>query len=176
MNIVTVQIMYFGVIQQSTGEDWVDAKLSLSTAMPSIGGAAPELPTQMLHFPAPPAAATSRRSVLLKSAAPGSAKNKRSIRQSSDEEDECVQSLAFGGMNGLNESGIEEDRKSASPPSRPQLAQPTTQVIDKQSSMYKRHAQSLTLCIVQTKPSMTSVVYEVQRTSTIRSDSAAQKV
>ncbi len=36
-------MLYFGTIQQLTGEDWVDAKLSLSTAMPSVGGSPPEL-------------------------------------------------------------------------------------------------------------------------------------
>jgi hypothetical protein len=34
------------VITQSTGEDWNDTKLSLSTAVPSVGGNVPELTTQ----------------------------------------------------------------------------------------------------------------------------------
>ena len=33
------------MISQSTGEDWVDTKLSLSTAVPSVGGNVPELET-----------------------------------------------------------------------------------------------------------------------------------
>ena len=41
------QLFYFGKIKQSTGEDWNDACLSLSTAMPSVGGTPPEL--EMLH-------------------------------------------------------------------------------------------------------------------------------
>ena len=44
------QIMYYGMIQQATGEDWNDAKLSLSTAMPSVGGTVPDLGTQRLNF------------------------------------------------------------------------------------------------------------------------------
>jgi len=40
-----LQLTYYGVITNSTGEDWVDAHLSLSTATPDIGGAPPELPT-----------------------------------------------------------------------------------------------------------------------------------
>jgi uncharacterized protein (TIGR02231 family) len=39
-------INYFGVITQSTGEIWLDTKLSLSTAVPSVGGNVPELGTQ----------------------------------------------------------------------------------------------------------------------------------
>ena len=46
------QIQYYGVIQQATGEDWKDAKLCLSTAMPSVGGTVPGLGTQKLSFKA----------------------------------------------------------------------------------------------------------------------------
>ena len=42
--------MYYGMIQQSTGEDWTEAKLCLSTTMPGIGGAVPDLGTQKLAF------------------------------------------------------------------------------------------------------------------------------
>ena len=38
------------MIKQSTGEDWNDTKISLSTAVPSIGGNIPELGTQNLRF------------------------------------------------------------------------------------------------------------------------------
>lgn len=50
-----LKITYYGQIRQSTGEDWVDAKLYLSTAMPSIGGEVPVLGTSELHLrrPAP---------------------------------------------------------------------------------------------------------------------------
>ena len=36
-------VNYFGMICQTTGEDWTDTKISLSTAVPSIGGNVPEL-------------------------------------------------------------------------------------------------------------------------------------
>jgi uncharacterized protein (TIGR02231 family) len=46
----TMEVGYFGVVQQNTGEDWVEARLSLSTAMPSIGGSAPKLETAHLNL------------------------------------------------------------------------------------------------------------------------------
>ena len=39
----TVQLDYFGLVRQATGEDWKDVALTLSTARPSLGGAAPVL-------------------------------------------------------------------------------------------------------------------------------------
>ncbi len=39
----TVQLDYFGIVRQRTGEDWKEVVLTLSTARPSLGGAAPEL-------------------------------------------------------------------------------------------------------------------------------------
>ena len=38
-----VALGYFGVVRQSTGEDWKDVALTLSTARPGFGGAAPVL-------------------------------------------------------------------------------------------------------------------------------------
>jgi uncharacterized protein (TIGR02231 family) len=38
-----VQLDYFGLVHQGTGEDWKDVALTLSTARPSMGGAAPVL-------------------------------------------------------------------------------------------------------------------------------------
>ncbi len=38
----TVELSYFGVLRQNTGEDWNNVTLTLSTARPSLGGAAPE--------------------------------------------------------------------------------------------------------------------------------------
>ena len=49
-NVIYSQIMYYGMIQQSTGENWDDVKLSLSTTMPGVGGAVPDLGTQKLAF------------------------------------------------------------------------------------------------------------------------------
>jgi len=39
----TAQLGYFGLVRQNTGEDWRDVEVTLSTARPSLGGAAPEL-------------------------------------------------------------------------------------------------------------------------------------
>jgi uncharacterized protein (TIGR02231 family) len=39
----TVALSYFGVVRQTTGEDWKNVALTLSTARPSLGGAAPVL-------------------------------------------------------------------------------------------------------------------------------------
>ncbi len=38
-----VALGYFGLVRQSTGEDWKDVALTLSTARPGLGGAAPVL-------------------------------------------------------------------------------------------------------------------------------------
>jgi uncharacterized protein (TIGR02231 family) len=38
-----LQLDYFGIVRQNTGEDWKDVSLTLSTARPSLGGAAPVL-------------------------------------------------------------------------------------------------------------------------------------
>ena len=54
-------MFYYGLIKQSTGEDWLDAKLSLSTANPSIGGSVPELGVQLLKFKQPVVVSKSKR-------------------------------------------------------------------------------------------------------------------
>jgi len=38
-----VELAYFGVVRNGTGEDWKEVALTLSTARPSLGGGAPEL-------------------------------------------------------------------------------------------------------------------------------------
>jgi len=43
-----VALGYFGLVRQSTGEDWKDVTLTLSTARPALGGAAPTLYTWQL--------------------------------------------------------------------------------------------------------------------------------
>lgn len=45
-----VQLDYFGIVRQSTGEDWKDIALTLSTARPSLGGAAPVLSVWQLDI------------------------------------------------------------------------------------------------------------------------------
>ena len=45
-----VQLDYFGIVRQGTGEDWKDVALTLSTARPSLGGAAPALSVWQLDI------------------------------------------------------------------------------------------------------------------------------
>uniref|UniRef100_F1KXK2 Protein F37C4.5 n=1 Tax=Ascaris suum TaxID=6253 RepID=F1KXK2_ASCSU len=51
-----MKFIYYGKIEQHTGEDWIDAPLVLSTAQPSLGHNIPELGTQtaVLYKPPPP--------------------------------------------------------------------------------------------------------------------------
>jgi len=73
----SVQILYFGMIRQNTGEDWEDAKLSLSTALPSVGGSPPSLKPQLLKVATVLTArsAKSFRSKKFRSAAPAPRSN-----------------------------------------------------------------------------------------------------
>lgn len=49
-----VDLGYFGVIRQNTGEDWNNVKLTLSTARPALGGGAPALQPWIIDVAAPP--------------------------------------------------------------------------------------------------------------------------
>ncbi len=48
-----VQLNYKANVFQSTGEEWKNVRLKLSTANPSLGGLKPELTTWYLNFPRP---------------------------------------------------------------------------------------------------------------------------
>lgn len=50
-----VDLGYFGVIRQNTGEDWNNVKLTLSTARPALGGGAPALQPWIIDVAPPPA-------------------------------------------------------------------------------------------------------------------------
>jgi uncharacterized protein (TIGR02231 family) len=56
-----VQLSYKGNVFQSTGEDWKNVKLKLSTANPNLGGLKPELYTWYLNFYQPPYYANERK-------------------------------------------------------------------------------------------------------------------
>ncbi|VDP99851.1 unnamed protein product [Trichobilharzia regenti] len=43
-------IVYYGMVQQATGEDWETRYMTLSTAQPGIGGTVPHLGVQRVHF------------------------------------------------------------------------------------------------------------------------------
>ena len=48
-----VELAYFGVVRNGTGEDWKAVALTLSTARPSLGGGAPELPAWIVDVARP---------------------------------------------------------------------------------------------------------------------------
>jgi uncharacterized protein (TIGR02231 family) len=57
-----VELTYFGVVRNATGEDWNNVALTLSTARPNLGGGAPELSpwiVDILRAVAHPASASS---------------------------------------------------------------------------------------------------------------------
>lgn len=76
-----VELTYIGLVQQSTGENWEQVNLALSTARPSQAAVLPELQPQYLNVYAPPppmpfaqaAPARARGITLPKMAAPGGA-------------------------------------------------------------------------------------------------------
>lgn len=45
-----IDLSYYGVVRQQTGEDWNNVKLALSTARPSVGARMPELEPWWLQF------------------------------------------------------------------------------------------------------------------------------
>jgi len=45
-----IDLSYYGVVRQQTGEDWNNVKLALSTARPSVGASMPELEPWWLQF------------------------------------------------------------------------------------------------------------------------------
>jgi len=57
----TMSLTYYGVIRQSTGEDWGDVSLSLSTASPATGGTPPAPPTRTATWTRPKLPAARRR-------------------------------------------------------------------------------------------------------------------
>jgi uncharacterized protein (TIGR02231 family) len=68
-----VALGYFGIVRQNTGEEWKDVALTLSTARPGLGGAAPQLTAWNLDVfqPRPsPVPYGERREMMAKSAAP----------------------------------------------------------------------------------------------------------
>ncbi|EUB55257.1 hypothetical protein EGR_09890 [Echinococcus granulosus] len=46
----SMKIIYYGLVQQSTGEDWEPRRMTLSTAQPSSEGLCPSLGLQRLHY------------------------------------------------------------------------------------------------------------------------------
>ncbi len=71
-----IQLSYKANVQQSTGEEWKNVKLKLSTANPNLSGLKPELYAWYLNFDAPITVGykmESKRGIAMKSAAPSAA-------------------------------------------------------------------------------------------------------
>ncbi|MEK7448104.1 MAG: mucoidy inhibitor MuiA family protein, partial [Planctomycetota bacterium] len=49
-----VELIYYGIVGQNTGEDWTNITLSLSTAQPAVGARMPELPPAYAVIGIPP--------------------------------------------------------------------------------------------------------------------------
>ena len=47
---LTLSVFYFGMIKQSTGEDWMNVKIILSTAAANVSGEIPELDTKYINL------------------------------------------------------------------------------------------------------------------------------
>ena len=71
----SVQLGYFGIVRQSTGEDWNQVDLTLSTARPSLGGAAPALNPWIVE----------QREIRPLAAAPAQAQRSRKLHAVADE-------------------------------------------------------------------------------------------
>ncbi len=71
----SIALAYYGLVRQNTGEEWKDVALTLSTARPSMGGAAPEVRPWALDVfvprpePMPIVFGTSAREMRMKTAA-----------------------------------------------------------------------------------------------------------
>ncbi|MDH2050099.1 mucoidy inhibitor MuiA family protein [Achromobacter marplatensis] len=74
----SVDLGYFGVISQNTGEDWKNVKLTLSTARPSLGGGAPPLQPWIIDVAPPPPPPRTPRPV----AAPAPVTSEMSMKRS----------------------------------------------------------------------------------------------
>ncbi|MFU1923083.1 mucoidy inhibitor MuiA family protein, partial [Klebsiella pneumoniae] len=49
----TIELTYQGLVRQSSGEDWTDVDLTLSTARPALGGNVPRLNPWIVDIDAP---------------------------------------------------------------------------------------------------------------------------
>lgn len=81
----SVDLGYFGVISQNTGEDWKNVKLTLSTARPSLGGGAPPLQPWIIDVAPPPPPPRPPRPVAAPAPIAGEMSMKRSRPAQADE-------------------------------------------------------------------------------------------
>ncbi|XP_076467161.1 protein F37C4.5-like isoform X1 [Babylonia areolata] len=142
-----LKITYYGQIKQSTGEDWSDAKLYLSTAMPSIGGEIPELFTAELNlYKQRP----SQKKGGVVFARAGSSRRSRTWRDSAQVDDYMLD-YRLANIEMESEAYM---RASRAPPPPPLMV----------------HAEA------EVGEGMATTMYEIQRRSTIPSDGIEHKV
>ena len=93
-----MEFAYHGLVTQSTGEDWNDVLLSLSTAKPYLGGNAPQLSAWYLNYYMPRIMDKSemRKS---KSAAAPMAAMKKEMSEAAEEYDEIMVSNSVAVVN-----------------------------------------------------------------------------
>ncbi|XP_065179386.1 protein F37C4.5-like [Sycon ciliatum] len=150
-----LKIHYFAIISQSTGEDWEDATLVLSTAQPSIGGSPPELGTKKLSFFRSPESNREKMSsapVVMSSAMRSTSSRVRSAPYA----DVSLESIRRGYALGDDEEDDDwsGDFYSAPPPPPPDLGVRTAEV----------------------KGTVTSTAFEIPRRTTIPADKTGHKV
>lgn len=81
-----VELVSYGIVKQTTGEDWSDVEISLSTARPAIGGRMPDISPWFLR-PYPPAFGAVRKGAMMAAEAPAEKKELRERESPGDEED-----------------------------------------------------------------------------------------
>ncbi|CAH1799373.1 unnamed protein product [Owenia fusiformis] len=145
-----MKIMYYALIQQASGEDWEDAKISLSTAMPSVGGQVPELGTHRLYFKPKPQQMLLRRNKSL-----SRSKSKRGKRPKS----------MFGRAPSLEGSEDEIFRDDMA------LESSAAMSPRRRSSM-----ESFELNTAEVKDGITSTTFDIARLHSIPCDNATHKV
>ncbi|KAK2192077.1 hypothetical protein NP493_39g01009 [Ridgeia piscesae] len=138
-----------GQMKQTTGEDWTDTRLILSTAMPSVGGNIPELDSWKLGFK-PRQPKVSKSNSFLRKAPAQMAKMRQAItKKRAAPAVELVEDAMFAGQESYEESDEFEALPMASPMASNQA---------------------------QVKENVTSTMYEIPRIATIPCDNVGHKV
>lgn len=101
----TVELDYFGLVRNATGEDWKNVGLTLSTAHPGLGGGAPELRPWLVDILQPmPARLEEKAAFQNKAYAPNSALAGTRVR---DDVEGVVDSASVVTQNFLLDTGAE---------------------------------------------------------------------
>jgi uncharacterized protein (TIGR02231 family) len=153
-----VALTYYGTVQQTTGEDWNAASLTLSTAEPSISGTPPALRPQSVGYPKPlPPPAPMPYGGSYRSSAPKKKMSKafgRSRAREEEEEGECDGELFAADMV---MAGAPMMQSAMAPPPPPPAAVATAGVMGGGQSMG-------------------SIAYEIKRPSTVGCDGTPKRL